>query len=387
MKVKRKIKKILKNILPHRIIYLSKKIKNDIGLEKRKQINHFKNKEILKSNEHYENSKVCAFPFSFVEIHPDGSVRPCCAYWNIVGPFGNYFYSTFEKIWNSDRAQRMRKTCWTGEYDYCNLDLCFPDFVSKENFKSNYNNEKGTYTLYPKHVKFCLDLTCNVNCIMCRDEIITNNKKQTDRLDSFIKPLFLPMLKDAELVILDGIGELFVSKYCIKLIKEIIKKYPKIKFGINSNGILCNEKNCINIFGNIEKIYDVSFSIHAATKETYNKIVKNGNFDKCMENVEWLSLQKKLGVLKGVTIGFCVSSLNYHEMKIFLQKAISHDINASFWLYQPWGASIDKKYKDYSVWDVNHSNYKDFEKLLKDPIFNDSHCGMNSVLRNIQKQN
>ena len=169
------------------------------------------------------------------------------------------------------------------------------------------------------------------------------------------------------------------------MIKEIIKTYPEIKFGIQSNGILCNEKNCIDIFENIGRIVHASFSIHAATKESYEKIVINGNFAKVWKNVEWLSLQKKLGIIKVMEIGFCVHSLNFHEMKMFLEKAISLDVNALFWLYQPWGARMDQKYKDYSVWDKNHPQYEYLVKLLKDPIFNDSHCRMNGVLDDIRK--
>ena len=320
-----------------------------------------------------------------MEIHSDGSVTPCCRYWNIIGEFGNYFYSTFEEVWNVSNAKRMRKSCWNGDYDYCNLDLCFPEFISKEGLISNFDTKKGTFTLYPKYVKFCHDFSCNVSCITCRDEIITNDRKLTERLDSFIMPFFLPMLKNAEIVALSGSGELFSSKHSMNLIKEIINAYPEIKFELHSNGILCNENNCINVFGNLEKISYVFFSIHAATEETYKKIVKNGNFAKCMENVEWLSLQKKLSVIKGMQIGLCVHSQNYHEMKMFLQKAISLDIDASFWLYQPWGTKMDNNYDEYSVWNIHHPQYKDLLKLLKDPIFDDSHCIMIGALDNLRK--
>jgi len=385
MKIKTFIKRTIKAVLPLRTILFIQKSIDNITLEKKRRLNHYKNKDILKFDMNYDKSTVCKYPFSFVEICADGSVKPCCGYWNIIGQFGKYLYTNFEEIWNSDNAKKMRKSCWAGDYDYCNLDLCFPAFVSKENFKSNYDHKRGTCNTYPNKVKFAYDKSCNVNCIMCRDEVITNNYKQTERLDSFVKPLFLPMLKDAKLVELSGYGELFASKHSIKLIKEIIKVYPEIKFAIHSNGILCNEKNCIDIFGSIEKIDNVNLSIHAATKETYEKIVKNGNFAACMENIKWLSLQKKLGTIKSLALGFCVHALNYREMKMFLEKAILLDIGVSFWLYQPWGTNMDENYKNYSVWDINHPEYNDIVELLKDPIFNDSHCSMNKMLNDLRK--
>ena len=52
----------------------------------------------------------------------------------------------------------------------------------------------------------------------------------------------LPILKQAEIVSLNGAGEALASKHGKKLIKAIAEKYPDIKFELRTNGILCCKK-------------------------------------------------------------------------------------------------------------------------------------------------
>ena len=51
-----------------------------------------------------------------------------------------------------------------------------------------------------------------------------------------------------------------------------------------TNGILCDKYNCkeLGINGKINK---VMFSIHASNRETYEKVVKHGNFEKMYEKI------------------------------------------------------------------------------------------------------
>ncbi|GHU39661.1 hypothetical protein FACS1894190_05300 [Spirochaetia bacterium] len=330
------------------------------------------------------DDKICMYPFNFFGTSVGGNVSPCCTYWCNYYLFGNLFESHhFEDIWNSESAREFRKSIFDGSYKYCDKMKCLPVYIPKEEIMP-YLKLDGTYTKYPSMVKFSHDYSCNVQCITCRDKLNVCPKEETIKLDALIDSHFIPVLRDAKLVSLDGSGELFASSHCRNLIKKIIKTYPDIKFQLHTNGILCDKKNCEKL-ELIDRIDSLLISIHAATQEIYSKIVKNGNFEKVMENIRWLSKLKKEGKINTITLSFVVHVLNFHEMKKFMEMANDLDVIASFWHYEPWGGGeADKKYEEYAVFKPAHPEYKKMAELLKDDIFKSANCYLNGILRNVK---
>lgn len=108
---------------------------------------------------------------------------------------------------------------------------------------------------------------------------------------AMIDDYFIPMLKNTELILIDGSGEVFCSKFGRQFIRKVCDKYPKIRFEILTNGFLCNEKN-LKELGLYDKLSLITVSLHATTKETYEKIVKGIDFDKVIENIKFLSSVK-----------------------------------------------------------------------------------------------
>lgn len=65
--------------------------------------------------------KKCRFPWEFIKIDPDGSVRFCYKAWD--HPIGNIFENRFFDVWNNAQYQRIRKTV-NGEkpyFKYCRI--------------------------------------------------------------------------------------------------------------------------------------------------------------------------------------------------------------------------------------------------------------------------
>ena len=94
---------------------------------------------------------------------------------------------------------------------------------------------------------------------------------------------FLPILKNCEIVSLNGSGEVFASSHCKKLVKAIVEKYPNIKFDIHTNGTLCTNELCDKL-GITEKIVSVDISLHSATEKTYNKIMLGSSYKNVIKN-------------------------------------------------------------------------------------------------------
>jgi radical SAM protein with 4Fe4S-binding SPASM domain len=339
------------------------------------------NNEVKKQAENVLGRKLhCIVPFEQLMFFSDGSVHACCP--SMVGgyTFGNIFENNFEEIWNGEKAQRFRQSILDGTFEFCSLEQCINSHV-----KYDYRFNQQPYTnknveMLPKMVHFNIDETCNARCIMCRDEKrydSVNVKKYYDLIDSD----FIPLLKNAETVYLNGCGELFASKLCKDLVSKITKNYPNIKFQLITNGILATEKN-IRELGLYGKILSMEISMHAAKKETYDKIVRDGNFDVLMENLKFLSEMKKNGILNFLTLNFVVSSYNYQDM-IEFQK-LANDIGAAtqFWEYRKWGmAELDKKYEEVAIFNPSHKEYSKYLEVIKNDIFNSPNCNINGVLK------
>ncbi|GHU40886.1 hypothetical protein FACS1894190_08320 [Spirochaetia bacterium] len=330
-------------------------------------------------------SQVCRNPFVKVGVSHKGDVSIGCDRGHYLH-IGNLFENDFASIWNSDAAKNLRKKIWECDYSDCRFHTHFPTFVDKSKIEGYYQAD-GTVTKFPSIVKFDDDYSCNVACVTCRNKIRMMNKEDSERLDSYIDDYYLPILKDAKTVYMNGVGEYFASRHCLNLTQRIIEKYPQIKFHIHTNGILCDEENCKRI-GIIDKLYNVSVSFHASTKETYDKIVKGGNFERVMKNLKWLSDQKKQGKIFLVEIIMAVSSINYKEMKAFMQLAKNLDIRARFWELGTGfsvDAPTDQDYEKYAVCLPGHPEYKKMVKLLQAPIFKSDNCLLDPLLESIRK--
>lgn len=327
----------------------------------------------------------CKAPFFNVQISTDGRVYPCCPYL-ISTNFGNvYETDNFNEIWNSKTAKDFRQECLNNTYKYCNLKICDPGNNRYQDNIVRYcdSNNLSIESEYPRVVKFCHDDHCNIKCITCRNDFITNSPQRTEYLNSKIESVYLPILKNARIVSFNGAGEALASKHGTTLIKTIAQKYPEIKFELHTNGILCDKQHLDNL-GITDRLIGVDVSLHGLKKSTVEKIMIGTNYDKVIKNLKWLSSLKKEGKLKQLNLCFVINSINYKEMEDFLKFAISLDANVYFWEYRKWGTNIDKQYKKLAVFEYSHPEYNKFVKMIKKPIFQDKRCLMNQFLKDLQ---
>lgn len=327
-----------------------------------------------------EKKRICMAPFSEVEIDELGNINCCCMQYTNNYSFGNIFKEGFDAVWNGERAKHFRRDVIAGKYTYCNTEIC--NFGRLKPRKSR----PPLTAPYPKYVTIAYDNTCNLMCTTCRDKIIRKCDFTEEELDKNIEQYYMPICKDAEELVLNPIGECLVSKHSRKLIQKVAEKYPDINFNIMTNGVACNEIVLKNL-GLINKLSAVQVSIHAAKKETYNKITRTGNFDCVMKNLKYLSEEKKKGNIPCVIMNFVVHSLNYREMPAFVELAKNLDLEVSFWEFQNWhSCAMSENYEKYTVWDCNHPEYADFLQILKNPIFDYEQCVLNTLFSDMRKK-
>lgn len=341
------------------------------------------NSEILtKAKEILGRDLTCIVPFEHLDFSCNGSVFPCCPALIDKYEFGDIFRdSSIDEIWNGEKAQEFRRSILDGSFRYCNLKSC----LNLNNIKidARYNTPIKNKTLIsdlPKEIYFHIDSACNVRCITCRDEKIFMTK-DAKKYEEMLDDVIVPFAKNARVAYFNGAGEVFASKLCKNLIKKLSQTYPALKFDLITNGILATEKN-IEEYGLRNRMESVEVSVHAFKKETYDKIVRGGDFDAVMKNIEVLAKMKKANEFDCFWLIFVVSAYNYKEMIDFQKFAKSIGAYTRFWEYRKWGnAELDKHYDEVAIFEPTHPDYNKYLEVVKNDVFNDQNCCINYKLR------
>ena len=158
-----------------------------------------------------------------------------------------------------------------------------------------------------------------------------------------------------------------------------------IKFHIHSNGLAFNKFNCDEL-EITDKIKIAEISIHANTKKTYDKIVRDGNFDKLMENLYWLVSLKNEGKIQYIKINFVISVINYKEIVSFQARANKLGVDTSFTTFRPWESEMANHYDEVAVFKEFHPQHAEFVKILKNPIFDSPNCCLENSLKALRKR-
>ena len=274
-------------------------------------IKEFKHKRIA-------NKILCKAPFVSMSIGLDGRVSPCC-YTQINDKLtGDAFFpiQSLSEIWNGDMFSTYRKminkNALPNSCNICRDKLFLKEF---DTVKINEYNYLEIQKKYPSLIEISVDNTCNLECVMCSSVnsskiamsrgVKSINKIDTDLLFTQLKE-FLPFVRE---IIFTG-GEPFLSRFYFNVWKEIIKKNPSCKITLNTNcSVLTDEAKEI-----IEKgIFEFNVSLDSISKETYEHIRKNANFETTFNNFNYLvdySIRKNVPI----SVPVCPLILNYKEI-------------------------------------------------------------------------
>ena len=329
---------------------------------------------------HISDNRPCKIPFESLEIYPDGDVYSCCnEFLKYKTPAGNIEKQSFDAIWNGKLYTDLRQRVLKGDYSKCNRDICtaYIPYSDEKEIPSDYKNG-------PKILKIGYDSECNYNCITCRDKIITNNPEKQAMYENVYLPKILEIAGSIDVLLLSVSGDPLFSRHLRHLMREVIKKNPKIKIVLYTNGFFLDEKNLTEL-GIQNNIQGVLVSVDTVNRETYKQILRTDAFDRVMKNIELMSEWRKQGKIKWITMNFVVHLMNYKEMPDFVKMAQKLDIMAFFSTYQPWiSAEYHKRYDEVAVFEPKNKHYKELVEILHNPVFKDKeHCSMEQRLFDI----
>lgn len=328
---------------------------------------------------------ICNRAFKEVELKENGDITPCCPIFTNFYTFGNIFNDDIENIMNSERAKEFRRSIINKEYTYCNTDKCIGANAIADKELAEYVIDDGTALKYSEVFSFGHDRCCNLLCVFCRDHNWMNSEEEVSRLNSMIDSHFIPLLRDTKIVKMLASGEVFASRHGRLLVKTITRTLPKIKFNIVSNGVLFDKKNCEDL-GLIGKLNQVTISVHSASKKVYDKLIRNGNYEKVWANIEWLNSLKASGNLELLDLVFTITHLNYQEMAIFAKRAVSLGIEFKFFEYRKEEGKFSEQYEEAAVWLKTNKRHKKFLKVISDPVFDSPLCHLSENIKAIRNE-
>ena len=315
------------------------------------------------------NNYVCTVPFSYLEIHKNDCFC-CCPSW-VPEKFGTT--DDLENVWNSDMANKIRKSVLDGTYKYCDKINCpnLSQLIHTE-IASNLFIKKEFFTESegPTRLNLSFDRSCNLSCSSCRKDIIMANSDELKENKIIIDNISNTFGKTVTSIYISGAADPFASKtFRDFLINFDSNLFPKLReIHIHTNGLLL-DKNMWNQLVNVHKyIRTIEISIDAATEETY-KIVRGGNWQKLLENIYFIS---NIRTISKKIFSFVVQDTNYKEMKLFYDLISNlpfnpkNNFNVYFGKILNWETYTNDEFLTKQIWNENHPEFDNFIKEFKE---------------------
>lgn len=254
---------------------------------------------------------------------------PCCANW-INYSYGNLQNNSISELWNSEKAQYIRKMISEGNIekvcskncpylykkDYSEVNLRIiqgpEDFIRNQKL-NNEEIKQRRIILQSKPMLFKLvpTLKCQLRCKMC----FQNSSAEPNLYYKFYQDFFnlLPYLYE---VTFQG-GEILSSvKFKNFISNNLFLNQLHIQISLLTNGT-----NLPEIFIKTIRKLKVNYiliSLNAATRETYKHITGKDLFNQVLKNVQKLkNISKRYNFT--IFLSFLIMTLNYFEIEKFIE--------------------------------------------------------------------
>lgn len=326
----------------------------------------------------YLRQFVCREPFNRLDIVYNGDVLVCCGLW-LPKVIGNFLRDPLDDVLNSKAVQKIRQSVVDGTYKYCNHFDCGPmiqgnmvkrDEVDDPNILKAIREDDYRVD-GAQEILFSFDPTCNLSCPSCRVERITEKASVSEAKMEAIEQKLFPILAKVKVLFLNQGGELFASKQARKILQFVNDdSCPDLELDIISNGTLFSEKEWGRFPGIHNKIRSIRISIDAATKETFEKLRRLGEYEPFLENMRFLARLREDKIIPHLKFSFTYQLDNFREMADFVRFGLGMNCDLIiFDRLQNYGAFTHSQYCELAVHRPEHPRYHEFLDVVRDPTF------------------
>jgi MoaA/NifB/PqqE/SkfB family radical SAM enzyme len=268
--------------------------------------------------EHYSVKTYCALPFVRIKVTCEGDVTFCC--FQERKCLGNILKDSFENIWNSELAQAVRRDTLNNKlHPTCSMLKCCPFAHMTE-----AELEAKSYWLDTRSVPTELEIDlpsqhCNIGglkptdknpaCVMCERNL--RFESQEDRLEAVCAKL-KPYAHNFNLVHIQGVAEAFWKDYLFRIAKwlRLDERKNRVAISTTTNGTVLTDDRIARFLEYPRS--SLTFSLDAATPETYQLIRRLPLFDKIMQQAKKYNQQRTPAQIARVHNN--INLLNIHEV-------------------------------------------------------------------------
>lgn len=289
----------------------------------------------IDTNKDLKFKSYCPRPFDTVLIDKNGSCYLCeCQAW-LPQSVGNIQVQSLENIVVSNTAKILQGSIEDGSYRYCNNQQC--TFLLKDR---DLGWPTTASEVRIKNIRLAIDESCNLFCPSCRNKQIFYKSGPELKKRISIANKIIEYLKKQQTNInvhIGSDGDPFASlvyRYFIKNTKHL----KHLKFSLQTNGLLVKKMYMKNkeMF---DKLTVLNISIDGATKDTYEKLRLGGNFEKILENLEFVKHIKDKFVFN---LHMVVQKDNWHEMPLMLDIAHRYNVDKVYFnKIQNWNTALN----------------------------------------------
>lgn len=320
----------------------------------------------------------CNTMLNHLEIFHGGNTRCCCT--TFVGQdLDNMMVHREEELWQSPLHKILCLSTENRTYSFCDKTMC-PLFVAKKKeetrcIQSAYKN----MAKYPETLALGYDATCNLACVTCRQAPYVAKGEEREKLSEISGRVREEYLPHCKFLILAGDGEVFLSPAYKEIYLDQSCNPAYIR--LLSNGMLFTQKNWEQFIEGKDGKIMLTVSVDAATKDTYEKIRKNGNFDILQKNMKFASELRKEGKLSYFRMNFVVQSENYQEMPLFVQwgETIGAD-EVFFTKILNWGTYTEEEFAQISMMEADGvTPKKELMEVMAQPVMQSRIVDMGTI--------
>tara|TARA_Y100000593_G_scaffold1117_1_gene2247 strand:- start:8047 stop:9195 length:1149 start_codon:yes stop_codon:yes gene_type:complete len=331
------------------------------------------------------SDRFCNRPFDFLEAHDlrVGKTFVCCPTW-LPTSIGNLTESSVEEVFNSEQAQEVRKSILDGSFCKCDHKLCpliqNGTLPKKKDIKNKRHkkiiNKKIIKGLEPTYYNLCYDESCNLQCPSCRaNKFFLKEGPDYERKlriqEKIVTDLFLIPHDRHATVNITGSGDPFGSKLFRDLLFSIDgSKCPNIKITLQTNGVMFTPSYWKKMNKIQKNIDTVLVSLDAAKKSTYDITRRGGNWKALMANLKFVSELRKKNLINWLRLDFVVQKDNYKDMPGFVKIGRKLGVDQVYFSFMAdWGTWPKDVYEEKAIWKKTNSKFKDFMRIMNNPIF------------------
>jgi wyosine [tRNA(Phe)-imidazoG37] synthetase (radical SAM superfamily) len=214
---------------------------------------------------------------------------------------------------------------------------------------------------------------------------MANSRKQ-EQLDRLSERTLLPLMREANSVMITGSGDPFGSKHFRNLIKRLNGgDFPELRLDLISNGQLMDQRawNELNLRGRVRY---VQISIDAAQASTYAAVRRGGDFGRLLKNLAFLRELRTSGEIGMIEFSMVVQTLNFREMPGFVKFGEEFAADSIiFNMIRQRDIFSREEYVEAFIGNPHHVEYPAFIETLKAPELSQPNVQIGNVLEYVKR--